>query len=230
MDGRSMAFLQKKSQEVVTSCFESGITRDNLLRCALTELEFFEAISQSLIEAAPPERAFACAQGCDACCHQRIACTVPEAIGIALGLSARSDEEIAGVAGRAREVHEKSATLDPLARIRTGLPCPLLQDGACSIYEMRPLACRTVNSYDRKACDRFFRAFAFDKPRPQWGTITEATGQMLLGFGRALDSVGLDGGLVELSSALAMILADPGLIDRYLAGERVFEAARPARH
>jgi hypothetical protein len=45
----------------------------------------------------------------------------------------------------------------------------------------------------------------------------------------ALDKLGLDGGLVELSSALLIILAEPDAISRYLAGEHPFEAAKLGR-
>jgi Fe-S-cluster containining protein len=227
MDGRSMAFLQKQAHKAVTDCFASGITRDNLLQAAAIELEFHGAIDASLREASPPERVIACAKGCAACCHQRVLCSIPQAISIALDLQMRGADEVATIARDARTLHDKTLALDAYGRLRSGLPCPLLRDDACSIYETRPPACRSLYSFDRAACERYYRAFAFDKPPPNYPIMLDALGQMLLGFGRALDALGLDGGLVELGSALAMILEDPGVIDRYLAGERLFAAARP---
>ena len=59
--------------------------------------------------------------------------------------------------------------------------------------------------------------------------MVEAHGQILLGYGRALDTLGLDGGIVELGSALAIILGESRIVPRYLAGERPFEAAKLGR-
>src|ERR1700733_2656254 len=102
MDERSLAFVQQKAQEAVAGCFESGLSRENLLRSAVTELQFYDAIESSLKEAEPPAHAIACTEGCSACCHQRVACTIPQAIAIALALTTRSDAEIIEVARAAR--------------------------------------------------------------------------------------------------------------------------------
>jgi Fe-S-cluster containining protein len=229
MDGRSMAFVQKSARQAVADCFATGLTRDNLVRCALTELQFHEAIETSLRDAAPPERAIACTEGCSACCYQRVGCTIPEAVAIALGLTARSDDEIAAVARATRFLHDATTALDDVGRVRSGLPCAFLRDNACSIYEIRPVACRSVFSFDRAACEHFYLEFGFDQPPPHYRILLDAANQMVLGFSGALAALGLDGDLVELSSAVMLILEDPGVIDRYLAGERVFDAARPTQ-
>ncbi len=227
MDERSLAFVQQKAQEAVAGCFASGLSRENLLRSAVTELQFYDAIESSLKEAEPPARAIACTEGCSACCHQRVACTIPQAIAIALALTTRSDAEIIEVARAARAQHDATTALTDLDRVRTGLPCLFLRNHACAIYEVRPVACRSLYSFDRAACERFYFGFEFDHQPPIYATMIVATTQMLQGFQQALEALGLDGGLVELSSALALILDDPSAIDRYLAGERVFDAARP---
>jgi Fe-S-cluster containining protein len=181
MDGKSMAFLQKEAGKAIGDSFASGLTLDNLLNCAVVQIQFYEAMQQSLFEALPPAKPIACSAGCDACCRQKIACTIPEAIGIAAWLSEKPAEEQQRVREASRRLHDESAALDDLGRVRTGLPCPLLVDGQCSIYEIRPIACRAAFSFDRPACESFYRGLQFDVRIPHYDLMIEAHGQMLLG-------------------------------------------------
>jgi Fe-S-cluster containining protein len=229
MDGKSMAFLQKEAGKAVADCFESGLSLDNLLYCATIQIQFYEAMQKSLLEAMPPAERFDCAMGCTACCHRKIVCTIPEAIGIAALLSERGAGEQTRIADAARRLDDETTRLDDAGRIRSGLPCPLLEDGTCSVYETRPLACRALYSFDRAACEALYLGFAFDTAVPRYDLMIEAQGQMLLGYGRALDKLGLDGGMVELGAALRILLDQPDAVTRYLAGERVFEAAKLGR-
>src|SRR5271170_4128899 len=147
MDGKAMGFLQKEAGKAVTDCFETGLNSDNLINCAIVQIQFYQAMQSSLFEAQPPAGPLACAAGCDACCHRKVACTIPEAFGIAAWLSEKPEAEQQRVRNACRELHEETAALDDLARIRTGRPCPLLVEGECSIYEIRPISCRAHYSY-----------------------------------------------------------------------------------
>ena len=229
MDGKAMGFLQKEAGNAVTDCFASGLTADNLISCAVTQLQFYQAMQQSLFEAQPPSGALACAAGCDACCHRKVACTIPEAFGIAAWLSEKPEAEQQRVRAACRSLHEETGGLDDLARIRTGRACPMLVEGDCSAYEIRPISCRALYSYSRPACEAVYRELRFDGTIPHYDLMLDAQGQMLLGYGRALEKLGLDGGLVELASALTIIFDEPDVAARYLAGERPFEAAKLGR-
>jgi Fe-S-cluster containining protein len=78
-----------------------------------------------------PEQ-FACQAGCESCCHQRFSVFEVEAAPIreALAQLARSDPEAR------RRVRERGQ--DPGLRA-----CALLLDGRCTVYEQRPLICRS---------------------------------------------------------------------------------------
>lgn len=229
MDGKSMAFLQKEAGKAVTDCFATGLTLDNLLNCAVVQIQFYEAMQTSLFEALPPAAPLQCEAGCAACCHRKVGCTITEAIGIAAGLEDREDEDRRRIQAAARLLHEGTAALDDAGRIATGLPCAFLANGKCDIHGARPISCRATYSFDRAACEKVYFHFGFDSPIPHYELMIEAHGQMLLGYGRALDRLGLDGGIVELNSALAIIADDPGVTACYLAGERPFEAAKLGR-
>jgi Fe-S-cluster containining protein len=168
MDGKSMAFLQKEAGKAISDCFASGLTLDNLLNCAVIQIQFYEAMQKSLAEALPPAEPFQCSAGCTACCYQKVACTIPEAIGIAAWLSGRDEVEKQRIRAASRRLHDESAELDDFGRVRTGLPCPLLLDEQCSIYEARPLSCRATYSFDRSACEKLYFGFEFDTKIPHW--------------------------------------------------------------
>lgn len=81
----------------------------------------------------------ACRKGCSHCCHVMVSLSRSEAQLIAskIGATIRAD---AG-APLAFTSEEELETI-------TGTPCPFLKDGSCSIYEHRPLACRTLVNLD----------------------------------------------------------------------------------
>ncbi len=71
----------------------------------------------------------ACRRGCDSCCTH-IGVMAVEAISLALAVAALPDAEAKKLRTRAR-------------RMRKGKNCPLLDEGACLLYAVRPIICRT---------------------------------------------------------------------------------------
>lgn len=103
--------------------------------------------------AAPLHAHGACKRGCSHCCHIPVAMTDVEArfIGKAIGTAPRIP------VGMQSAVEMLAADTQPDAFGLPGSPgpdagyaspCPFLHDGECSIYENRPLACRTQVSLD----------------------------------------------------------------------------------
>lgn len=73
-----------------------------------------------------------CRRGCSHCCRQSVIVTEWEAqrIGRAIG------RDPAPVSGSTR-------TIDTAAADFAGVPCTFLRDGECTVYDVRPLCCRT---------------------------------------------------------------------------------------
>lgn len=76
----------------------------------------------------------ACRAGCDSCCHMNIQITNVEA------------ERIARKTGR--KLKTPRADTYHSAQKYAGVPCPFLSESRCSIYDERPLACRSHASFD----------------------------------------------------------------------------------
>lgn len=100
----------------------------------------------------------ACKAGCDHCCHQSVGVTPPEAFTIVQHLKQTLTEELLE-ARRARiaAAFESNRGLSTEQRFSPEHPCPFLDDGQCSIYEVRPLSCRGMNSLDDAECARNLR-------------------------------------------------------------------------
>lgn len=104
-------------------------TRTKLLHDALTPL--LQEVGQLA----------ACRKGCTHCCHIAVAINQGEAalIGRKTGIKP------AKPANRILEQREQFADAIPLGYEH---PCPFLKDNQCSIYEVRPLACRVHFNMD----------------------------------------------------------------------------------
>ena len=89
-----------------------------------------------------------CAKGCSACCSERLQTTREEAALIWATLSAERRAELTpAIRAWARRFEAAEEGLDnkgnkAVAYRRLNLVCPLLRDGLCSVYDVRPLGCR----------------------------------------------------------------------------------------
>ncbi|MGN5353166.1 YkgJ family cysteine cluster protein [Ralstonia sp. L16] len=93
------------------------------------------ALVDKLVEAADPFTA--CKRGCSACCHINVNITDVEAQIIEEATGRRYKRLTAPIA------HPESSF--------TGAPCPFLVDSVCSIYSVRPFACRHHMSFNLDA-------------------------------------------------------------------------------
>ena len=171
----------------------------------------------------PP--ASACKEGCDWCCHLTVGAGVPEVVRIVdyLRRTLTADEfgalreRVVRLDARRQEL--KGSTGDPQ------LPCALLVDHRCAAYPVRPLMCGGFNSSDAAACERFVRS-SDQTPLPLYAPQLRLAAFVLDGMMVALTESGLTGERVELTAALRIALEVPDAVERSLAGEPVFAAAR----
>ena len=173
-----------------------------------------EHVRKATATGAPVE----CAAGCHFCCHQNIMVSAPEAVAIAHFIGTQS-LDVPDFAAHAAAI----AGLDAPARYAAALPCPLLKDQRCGIYDERPEPCRSYLSLSRARCERYM-------------TVTKDDGLVILrdphtlnpfliaGADWALVQAGFQMVWMELSQLLAQATR-PGVCDRWMAQETVFTAA-----
>jgi len=94
-----------------------------------------------------------CSDGCHYCCHQIVSLTVFDAIRVTRGIDTLSDDKKRVVRKNAiaNVVANNNAKTDA-QRWKRRLPCSLLNDGRCLIYENRPIPCLATTSIDREFC------------------------------------------------------------------------------
>ena len=182
------------------------------------------------------DRAPACHSGCAHCCYQAVGVSAPEVFAIHAHLRAtRTPAELDAVIARVRDADDRTRGLTPTERLSPHNPCPFLVDERCSIYDVRPLACRGTNSLDADACARALRDPA---ARAQFlaGTLTipcflepiRAFHAIAAGVQLALDELhGLEVLPLELTAAMRIMVDDPDTTpQRWLGGHDPFQAAR----
>lgn len=166
----------------------------------------------------------ACARGCSYCCHLRVEIRPHEAFALAHHVRTKFDAaRRARVLARLEENLQRIALLAPQQHIRAGIPCALLENGMCSVYDARPAACRKYYSVSVKTCRD---AFA-DTSAPLTGELEDeelrfAGNAVALGYAKGLEDTGRDIALYELHYALSKALAEPKAEPRYRRGKRPF--------
>lgn len=114
-------------------------------------------IAEWLRARAASGRRIFCQDGCSGCCTLFVQATLVEALVVAEGLDSVQLHKLEGYILRQRENFAgESDFLAVLRKQRTTIgPCPFLDEaGSCSIYELRPLACRALlSTKDPAWCD-----------------------------------------------------------------------------
>jgi hypothetical protein len=168
-------------------------------------------LAQAADHLAPPGAGLACRPGCNFCCHLRVMVQPHEAIALFRYLQSQMPPATAqSVRTRVRD-YATSATTSPRA-------CAFLVGGQCAAYAARPSACAGYHSLSKERCEQSF----LDPSRPT-STVALRSLQVVAtaledGVNSALRGQGLSQDRIELHTAVAALLADPGLIARWRNG------------
>ena len=185
-----------------------------------------------------PAGALACRAGCDHCCYQSVGVTPPEALAIFDHLSRTlSDTQLESLAAHVAAQRARTRGLSTAERFSPEHPCAFLDvaGGRCTIYEVRPLSCRGMNSLDAAECEKRLR-----DPAARAAFLADGVGgHSFVEPIRAFHAVsagiqlglfelhGLDMRPLDLIAALDLLLNGPEEIpDAWIGGGSPFESAR----
>jgi Fe-S-cluster containining protein len=101
---------------------------------------FDEGIAKAIKRDEKKGRVLACKKGCSACCYTQT--TIPV-----------YPLELVGMAWYATEKVKNKTRKKLVEHLKNYKSCPFLIDDVCSIYPLRPAACRHFNVFDR-VCER----------------------------------------------------------------------------
>jgi Fe-S-cluster containining protein len=171
-------------------------------------LAAFDQINVQTIEATGAR--LACCAGCSLCCWLRVDVHAHEVFLIAHYIRTHfSAEERGELMARLKEHSEKVLPLTPFGHATQNVVCPLLVDGKCSVYAVRPMACRRQHSVDVRACEYTFAnptdlEFPSAHVKTLFQTLTQAMSEAVAVYAR----LGLDTTIYELGTALEEALLD----------------------
>ncbi len=96
-----------------------------------------------------------CENGCSWCCYQPVYMTTQEAILIFEFIhQAFDDKQRAKIFSNAQSKYKLTKGLEEEKKQNIRAACPFLENGSCSIYSVRPMACRIYLSSDRNSCKK----------------------------------------------------------------------------
>jgi len=168
----------------------------------------------------------ACAKGCGVCCTLTIDVTPDEIFALTDYLArTQSPEGLAAIKARAAAADARGHGMEPLARHRLRIPCPV-QDPetmACLGHAARPTPCQGYLSLDVKRCEAVHAGTGVDVPQPVAANMLTNVVSHTRSY--ALEDAGAPRQSLELTAALVAAWADPDAERRWLGGETVLPTA-----
>lgn len=158
----------------------------------------------------------ACGKGCSHCCNVWVSVTAPEALFIAKQVANGATTHAVTAA------HLATKDFSHSERPNHPVPCPLLKDNLCSVYDIRPLFCRLAASGDAEICRRAYNNITDENiPTPAMYIFGRETYSLALAA--ALKRAGLPHVCYEFNSALHRALTVPNAEREWLSGVDIFE-------
>lgn len=150
----------------------------------------------------------ACHKGCHWCCHQAVYANSYELHYLSEKIKSRFSFDQINKWIEAAEV--KSAITSKMNEEEISsykAPCPLLDNGACSTYDARPMACRIYLSTKLDTCLEFYRHPENKLNFPALIDFPLRAGRMMNeGFMAALKGYGIDTAEFRLEEGLRIVL------------------------
>ena len=181
----------------VDACVSLATSIDQLIEQAIASLEADGA-------------GIACRAGCSFCCHLRVMLFPHEAIALFRYLGSRMPKEQAEV------VRKRLLSRDAGVSHQ---PCAFLVEGKCSAYEARPSACSGYHSLSRERCEEsYHNGGNLPAGIPVLKALSFVASALDEGMLEGLNAVGLSANRVELHAAVAALIRNPALIQRWRSG------------
>ena len=190
---------------ITADALRKGVSPASLAEAAAGLARFADE-AQAIVreEYRPP---LACGDRCwYCCCKPNVLVSIPELVRILRHVEAVfSPEALAALRQRSRGYEAQVAGRRLDDPIDESVPCPLLVDGRCSVYDIRPLVCRGYNSTDVEACRRGHRTGG--ALVPIFAMLRDVTDGATVGAGQQLAATGLDSSVLDLGLALNAALS-----------------------
>lgn len=185
-----------------------------------------------VLESSNQSPTVACGPGCSYCCHSQVHVLPIEALLILSFLSECFTRKqilllMDRIDQRLQRTREKS--LSSLFLIKNELPCIFLENGMCSIYQVRPFICRAWNSMDSSLCRKIFNSGKFDdeiEASSARNLVFESSRSLFADFGRQLK---LETVPFEMTQAIFNCLKTTNPFPLWLSGQDILNVNTPLK-
>jgi hypothetical protein len=212
-DGSELIALMRVLHDLIAEARDAG--------SVAPVMQFLHA-NMRAAERLAPHHLLACRRGCAHCCHAFVSARAPEILFVKTAIPGR-ERAAAGAAVDA--AYAVTGMLDPVARGAIAHACPMLRDGACTVYAARPMTCRMAVSQSAEICALAFAPGAGPVHLPvpdHYPTLRRGYSIALAG---ALRKAGFPAWSYEYNAAMRLALARSDAEAAWLAGEDVFADA-----
>ena len=177
----------------------------------------------------------ACKKGCSWCCYKQVGVSPLEVFLISEHLkNKRKTFSLEDINSRLIALDQITNGLPSEARMAAQLPCAFLVEGSCSIYEVRPLACRGGNSIDADLCRRHVEDMENVQKeeelegRPYWVHAVPFHVMRALreGLTAGIKKWDLGQEKLELTAATRIALQEKNALENWIAGKDIFANGR----
>lgn len=218
--------IVRTARENVVGIVNQGRGLDRALEIATSGFFLAEHLVWRFEAENPLPQPLACQEGCDACCHNLVELTPPEALLLGHHIhrhfsDGEKDLVLTQVAKNLSMAAGKSKVA--LATLRQELPCPLLRDRKCSVYPIRPLVCRAMHALNRERCEADLHSGSL--AGSQYYEHRHATARSVsYGILEGCRAVGCQAGTLSLDRALHDFFTQENCAERWITGEAVFRS------
>jgi len=184
----------------------------------------FDHCEETTNELSEGQPELACHKGCATCCTLRVLASAPEIFLIAQFIKERP--ELSNVLpDRIAAANLVTIGLDEPQRVKLRRQCPfILSAGACSIYPVRPLACRGHASFSVKDCVDAAAGRAVEIAYSEPHQLVRSLVQNALQS--ALRETGYPWAVYELNQGLNLALSDDTALMGWLDGKDTLASAQ----
>jgi Fe-S-cluster containining protein len=195
--------------QLAQSAIEKGFSNDSLFSAIESLYAAIDGLNDSVISLASRQNMeVACFKGCHWCCHQAVFANSYELHFLSEEIKKKfSSEELFRIIERTEAKFALTSKLNEEEVLKYKAPCPLLADGACTIYHARPMACRIYLSTKLETCLEFYNHPDNETNFPALIDFPLRAGQMINeGFCAALKEFGIETAEFKLEDGLRIAL------------------------
>lgn len=182
---------------------------------------------RSILEKQP----IACAKGCSWCCFQPVYLTTQEALLLyEYILKTFDSRKLEIIQAKAEKKLKKTKHLAEEKKQHIIHACPFLEDNSCSVYPVRPMACRIYLSQDVDSCKKKYDnpgnkeiyPALFDFPLKAGRYMNEGFAAFLKGKGRQMEEMTIEAFMVKL-------FKDPNYYQKWLTEDHSQDYENPSK-